>query len=782
LVLGRNFLWDPIHRTNRIHSSCNSRREGQTSEMKLIPVKFWIGFITLCSLFAIYITFNSSSIVYSHANLIDADPKQNSVLDTSPQVIILKFTETLSQNLSSIKVYDTQGKQVDNRDSKLNPSDPTSLSVTLPESSNGTYTVIWKNVSTIDGHKVRGSYFYSVGEPLSTSSFSTEESVFLYDMEPVVKSIILIGILLLFGTAFFNLVILKPISLNMSDHTKNSVWEITLVPRNMLLLIGFVVTLTGSSIQLILHVSSLYEVSTFNFFLNSLINVFFDTTWGKLAWAKLFILLTLPVSYAIYRYQQANKKNQESVGLQYLVIATGVVFFVAHSLSGHNASISSLYFQGVIINILHVIFSSIWTGSIITLTVYSYCLRKKLSSANLSDFIKLSFFKFRNIGILSIALLSITGLYVGWMQVNKPEALFTLYGISLLTKITLISLAIIIAGINTYVIIKFLKNPTSMTRIAIYLITVESILILFIIISVGFLKSLEPAKSSQTILSDQIQFEQYEQGVNLDMAIIPGSLGLNSISLNLQDLTGNPIQNAANVIIKSTYLNEDVGNTTLYAYLTDQGIYETDPLMLNLEGIWQFEILIQKSSGLDSRFAFRESIGGSNPSFGEIDIFVGRILFGLTILVVGISLLILSIASGGWQNKYGRLYLTIGITGVLIGLGISIYSRTIELNNQVTNPMIPDSISVQIGKNIYRENCVACHGLTGKGDGPLYETLRPVPEKDANNLLVHVPLHTDHELFSIIKYGKEGTSMYPHESILADEEIWHLVNYIKTLE
>ena len=140
--------------------------------MRVIPVKFWVRFLTLCSLLALYVTFTSSSIVYGHANLVDAVPKQNSVLDNSPLIINLKFTETLSENLSSIKVYDTQGNQVDNRDSKLDPTDRTYLSVTLPETPKGTYTVIWRNVSTVDGHKVRGSYFYSVGEPLSSSSFS----------------------------------------------------------------------------------------------------------------------------------------------------------------------------------------------------------------------------------------------------------------------------------------------------------------------------------------------------------------------------------------------------------------------------------------------------------------------------------------------------------------------------------------------------------------------------------------------------------------------------------
>jgi hypothetical protein len=47
---------------------------------------------------------------------------------------------------------------------------------------------------------------------------------------------------------------------------------------------------------------------------------------------------------------------------------------------------------------------------------------------------------------------------------------------------------------------------------------------------------------------------------------------------------------------------------------------------------------------------------------------------------------------------------------------------------------------------------------------------------------VHVPLHFDQAMFNFIKNGITGTSMGPLGDKLTDEEIWHVINYIKTFE
>jgi mono/diheme cytochrome c family protein len=50
------------------------------------------------------------------------------------------------------------------------------------------------------------------------------------------------------------------------------------------------------------------------------------------------------------------------------------------------------------------------------------------------------------------------------------------------------------------------------------------------------------------------------------------------------------------------------------------------------------------------------------------------------------------------------------------------------------------------------------------------------------DLVVHVPLHPDAALFNFIENGIPGTAMAPLGSQLTDEEIWHVINYIRSFE
>jgi hypothetical protein len=47
---------------------------------------------------------------------------------------------------------------------------------------------------------------------------------------------------------------------------------------------------------------------------------------------------------------------------------------------------------------------------------------------------------------------------------------------------------------------------------------------------------------------------------------------------------------------------------------------------------------------------------------------------------------------------------------------------------------------------------------------------------------VHVPLHAERDLFQIIRDGIADTAMAPFGGQMTEEEIWHTINYLKTLE
>jgi mono/diheme cytochrome c family protein len=95
------------------------------------------------------------------------------------------------------------------------------------------------------------------------------------------------------------------------------------------------------------------------------------------------------------------------------------------------------------------------------------------------------------------------------------------------------------------------------------------------------------------------------------------------------------------------------------------------------------------------------------------------------------------------------------------------------------NPIQPDASSVAAGKAIYRTTCVPCHGVSGKGDGPVGLTLKPRPADLTKHTMPGV--HTDGQLFQWISKGYPNSAMPAFGKYLSDTDRWNLVNYIRTL-
>lgn len=100
-----------------------------------------------------------------------------------------------------------------------------------------------------------------------------------------------------------------------------------------------------------------------------------------------------------------------------------------------------------------------------------------------------------------------------------------------------------------------------------------------------------------------------------------------------------------------------------------------------------------------------------------------------------------------------------------------------EEEREVPNPVEPTADSIEIGHKLFRENCETCHGPAGLGDGPgarVLETRLPNLQ-DAE----WAGQKTDGEWFYKIAVGKDP--MVGYEDFLEEEEIWHVVNYVRSL-
>ncbi|MBI4532733.1 MAG: cbb3-type cytochrome c oxidase subunit II [Candidatus Melainabacteria bacterium] len=83
------------------------------------------------------------------------------------------------------------------------------------------------------------------------------------------------------------------------------------------------------------------------------------------------------------------------------------------------------------------------------------------------------------------------------------------------------------------------------------------------------------------------------------------------------------------------------------------------------------------------------------------------------------------------------------------------------------------------GRGLYTQNCAACHGQSGRGNGPNSVSLE---KKPANLTRPFYKQYPDDFWFYRITEGVPGTRMPRFGEVLTEEQRWYLVAYVKTLQ
>ncbi|MDC4205338.1 MAG: cytochrome c [Candidatus Manganitrophus sp.] len=101
------------------------------------------------------------------------------------------------------------------------------------------------------------------------------------------------------------------------------------------------------------------------------------------------------------------------------------------------------------------------------------------------------------------------------------------------------------------------------------------------------------------------------------------------------------------------------------------------------------------------------------------------------------------------------------------------------------------SASVDRGRAVYAEaGCLGCHGLQGKGDGPLAPILRDVWGNSVRPANFTLPAgapggvklgHDARHLFTVVMTGVGGTPMEAFSKRLTPEQVWDVVHFVRSL-
>ena len=109
---------------------------------------------------------------------------------------------------------------------------------------------------------------------------------------------------------------------------------------------------------------------------------------------------------------------------------------------------------------------------------------------------------------------------------------------------------------------------------------------------------------------------------------------------------------------------------------------------------------------------------------------------------------------------------------------IALQAEPIVLDALPINPIPADDVSLQRGEILFSINCSLCHGIGGKGDGPIAKYYSKQPPSDLT--ASYITFLFDGNIYRTISQGFGQMPSFSEN--LTPRERWDVINYLRTLE
>lgn len=738
-----------------------------------------------------------SQKAYAHAVPVGSTPQANEILEQSPTELEIRYNEPIVPDLSRITVLTQAGQAVATTEAIPLSSNNRTLGITfinpLPD---GAYLVSWQVLSAVDGHTTSGSFSFGVGVAELTA-VNQETSVIAQTStgSALARWLTLTGMIIAIGAFAFRLFVWNPIlkDVELTAH------DIALDQRHAqasqrgvwvgvgLIIVGLIITFFEQN--------SSYGLLSGNF------GTWVATRFGLMWLVRLGLTAVLAILATFLLPKQAQTPIQGVAWWLGLLLGVGLTGTI--SLISHSAALTRDATVATAVDLTHTLSAGIWVGGLIFLFLALRFAQTIEPETRLWLNLNLNL-NFSTLAGLTVGALLLSGGYLATQHVGSWTALVgTAYGIALLIKLGLALVVFLLASINllwlkprlskAFLAKKQTTNPTLLSRFRLAT-TLEMILTLAIILVIGYLTELQRGIEAP-LLADapgQMSVTAPAEDLNITLNIEPALIGNNTFEIYLEDDTGNPISNADEVALRYTFLGQSIGSDGGTATATERaGYYELEGGYMSLIGTWQVEVSVRRPDAFDTFVPYRLEAGlGGNirPLDGNAPL-LERFAKFMTIADAagtGVLLILFALIWGFIATRTAK-----NIMPLLIMLLMSLYPfwlGSLQLftfftedytpTKFLTNPILPDSQSINIGQSLYEQNCVVCHGEEGYGDGPAAETLPVIPVNFGSG---HTASHPDGDLYYWILNGVDNSPMPAFSDTVSEEDAWHLVNYVRRL-
>ena len=702
----------------------------------------------------------------AHANLVRALPSPGTAVDPASLVVYAEFSEAIDRGYSSLEVLDADGESVTTGPTEADPTSPAAMLVPVADLADGTYVVVWRTLSVVDGHVIRGSFAFGVGEPVAADVAVAVASIQSSPAAAASRGLLFMGVAMLIGVPLQVLAQRRG-----APPDRRRVVErraaLLLLGAGLLALAGQV-GLLGTQI-LILGGDSLLAG--------------FGEVFGAGQWGALWIARTVALVVALILADQAS--SSEAGGRRHVigfagVGVAGVAMAVTISLGSHAAALIDVA-PALAADLIHLLAVGAWAGGLPVLLLVVWESRRTRSEDGAAADLTEVAARFSAVATVAVGLIVVTGTYSAWLQVLEPSRLWTTdYGALLLVKLGLVAPLLLLGGVNlgwTRPRLAVTGTVGARARSALRsLVVAEIVLAAAVLGVVGFLTEREPARQVSGDVPLAVEGAATSGETRVRVRVVPGRPGPNRLEVEVGPSQDEPAD--TEVELQLRYLDTDLGTTVERPVESDAGVFAVETEAFTLAGAWQVLAIVRQPGAFDARVPVRLNIGSPTAvGVAEVDTTAAARLWGLALAGMGFVLAVATLARQGWAPRLRRVGTGAGFAAILLGAGLLIIGPQQRVAPSAVNPIPPDGASVSAGREIYEAECVSCHGPAGRGDGPLAATLDSPPL----DLVIHVPLHPDDALFGFVFNGIEGTAMPAFGERYGELDTWHIINFIQTL-
>ena len=708
----------------------------------------------------------------AHGYIVRSIPEDRAVLERAPTRVQYWFSEDLEPAFSRVDLLDATGAViasggVDDEDNSLMVLRPPA---NLPD---GAYVVALRPAFASDGHVVAETRVFFVGDAVAGIEGDAASDAAV-PLEVVWRGVVLAATTLLFGVFVLYDQVLLPAWGN-PKHIAGFLPPRVMTQLTWIAGAALAVAIAGNVLALLQNAMVLFDAPLGRVLHSNLWNTArIGSRFGEVWNVRMLLLLLLAALMALTVVWRKDKPRTVAPFWRTLMWGTALVVG-SFAVSSHAAGSLVMPWTAMFIHWLHMTAVAVWTGGLAALVLVLPAALRPYEGEQRRLALLAVMRRFSRVALGAAVVTLTTGVYNSLNWLFTPSDVGTSYAVSLIYKLLLVGGLLLVGAVHHVALNpeRYARASRLVERVGGWRVTLplEVVAAFAVLIAAGRVSATPPP--TPDFVNSDVPTPTAAQTVNdltAQMTLSPGGLGVNTYDVRLLDADA-PAQAVYVQLVRPSADRRGVWHE---AEPVEAGLYVAAGDELDEEGVWLSLVDVHHSDGSFTRYAYPWEITNDATviesvapgwqhwaALAAVLVALGWVLtpaYRAFVSVMNFNTLTVTI-----------VLLSVGVTG-LVSWGAFAYlgavqQQTALLSNpppQRINPVLPDELSVRAGAQLYAAACAWDD------------------ERLLAALVERLPRTRDEELFT---FTVEGWRSLPAcANLLSDEDRWHIVNHLRTLE